>query len=59
MPGSLTTPGRPGARAETPDVLPSAICTVSAPRIETFAAQWLTCAPPVKRFAETLAGTCA
>src|SRR5262249_25978692 len=30
-----------------PDVLPSAICTVSAPRIETFAAQWLACAPPV------------
>ena len=42
-----------------PDVLPSTICTVSAPRIETFAAQWLAYALPCQRFAEALTGNCA
>ena len=59
MPGSLTTPGRPGARADAPRVLLSTICMVSAPRIETFAAQWLAYALPCQRFAETLTGNCA
>jgi len=31
MPGSPTTPGRPGARAGAPIVLPSAIWNASAP----------------------------
>jgi hypothetical protein len=35
-------------------MLPSAICTVSAPRIGTFAAQWLAYAHPCQRFAEAL-----
>src|SRR5262245_18017234 len=31
MPGSLTTPGRPGLALSRPNMLPSTICTVSAP----------------------------
>ena len=60
MPGSLTTPGRPGARAYTrPTVLPSAVHTASAPGFAAFAAQWLAYALPYRRFADTLAGACA
>ena len=36
MPGSLTTPGRPGLALSRPDMLPSTFCTVSAPRIGLF-----------------------
>ena len=36
MPGSLTTPGRPALAMTRSDVLPSTICTVSAPRIRLF-----------------------
>jgi hypothetical protein len=36
MPGSLTTPGRPALAMTRSDVLPSTICTVSAPRIGLF-----------------------
>jgi len=60
MPGSLTTPGRPGLALSRPVMLPSALCTASAPQDETlFAAQWLACALPCQRFAEALAGHCA
>jgi hypothetical protein len=60
MPGSKTTPGRPGARAfPRPSVLPSALTTASAPGFAAFAAQWLAYALPYRRFACTLAGACA
>ena len=60
MPGSLITPGRPGLALSRPDMLPSTLCTASAPQNETpIAAQWLACAPPCQRFAEALAGHCA
>ena len=36
MPGSLTTPGRPALAMTRSDVLPSTICTVSAPKIGLF-----------------------
>ena len=52
MPGSLTTPGRPGARDYTrPSVLPSAVRTASAPGFSAVAAQWLAYALPYRRFA--------
>ncbi len=38
MPGSLTTPGRPALAMTRSDVLPSTICTVSAPKIGLFIA---------------------
>ena len=68
MPGSLTAPGRSGARAYTrPTVLPSAVQTASAPGFPAFAAQWLAYALPYRRFADanvdtltgTLVDTCA
>src|SRR5262249_38291573 len=36
MPGSLTTPGRLGLAISRPDMLPSTLCTASAPRIRLF-----------------------
>jgi len=58
MPGSLTAPGRSGARAYTrPTVLPSAVHTASAPGFPAFAAQWLAYALPYRRFARTFTGT--
>src|SRR5262245_22285939 len=36
MPGSLTTPGRPGLALSRPEMLPSTLCTASAPRIRLF-----------------------
>ena len=62
MPGSLTAPGRSGARAYTrPTVLPSAVHTASAPGFPAFVAQWLAYALPYRRFADanvdTLTGT--
>jgi hypothetical protein len=36
MPGSMTTPGRPALAMTRSDVLPSTICTVSAPKIGLF-----------------------
>jgi hypothetical protein len=52
MPGSLTAPGRPGARAYThPAVLPSSRRTASAPGFGVFEAQWLAYALPYRRFA--------
>jgi hypothetical protein len=57
MPGSSTTPGRTGTRDDAPFVLPSVKTTTSAPElIQAFAAQWLACVLPCRRFACTLAG---
>ena len=36
MPGSMTTSGRPALAITRSDVLPSTICTVSAPKIGLF-----------------------
>jgi hypothetical protein len=58
MPGSPTTPGRPGARAVAPVRLAfrqrNSVGTRDEP---TFAARWLACAIPCRRFANALAGT--
>ena len=58
MPGSTTTPGHTGARTSAP------VCvafrpfnSVGARNHVSFAAQWLACALPHRRFACTLAGT--
>jgi hypothetical protein len=57
MPGSPTTPGRPGARAVAPVRLAfrqrNSVGTRDEP---TFAARWLACAIPCRRFAGALAG---
>ena len=55
MPGSLTTPGRPGTRVTHPPVSPSAERMTSAPGSYPFAAQWLAYALPYRRFAAALA----
>ena len=56
MPGSLTTPGRPGTRITRPPVLPSAMTTASAPGTSfPFSARWLAYALPCRRFAAALA----
>jgi len=58
MPGSVTTPGRPGAREWR--VWASTFGTVSAPGDDrSFAVQWLAYALPCRRFAGALAGACA
>ena len=55
MPGSPTTPGRPGARAVAPvRVAFRAVNSVGA-RDMPFAAQWLAYALPCRRFAHALA----
>jgi hypothetical protein len=57
MPGSLTTPGRSGARVPHPPILPSAERMTSAPGTSfPFAAQWLAYALPYRRFAHALTG---
>ena len=56
MPGSSTTPGRQALAIARPSVLPSAVSNASAPEtLHIFAAQWLACALPCRRFAPTLA----
>ena len=60
MPGSPTTPGRPGAR----DIAPVRVAFrhrngVGTRDEGTFAAQWLAYALPCQRFADTLADACA
>jgi hypothetical protein len=56
MPGSSTTPGRPGTRDDAPTVLPSVKTTTSAPGlIQAFAAQWPAYVLPYRRFVGTLA----
>ena len=57
MPGSPTTPGRTDTRLSRPFVLLSALSTASAPGFVPFAAQWLACALPCRRFASALAGS--
>jgi hypothetical protein len=54
MPGSMTTSGRPDARVTRLAVLLSIFVTMSAPELDSFAAQWLAYAYPCQRFADTL-----
>ena len=52
MPGSPTTPDRRRLALTPPPVLPSAYSNASAPgTISPFAAQWLACTLPCRRFA--------
>jgi hypothetical protein len=56
MPGSPTTPGRPGTRARAPvRVAFRAEYRVGPRDISSFAAQWLAYALPYRRFARNLA----
>jgi len=60
MPGSLTTPGRMGTRAIVLMRVAFHNCnSVSTRNQKSYAAQWLAYALPYRRFACTLAGTCA
>ena len=60
MPGSLTTPGRPGARAGAPARVAFRYRNgVGTRNNRTFAAQWLACTFPCRRFAAALAGCSA
>ena len=59
MPGSPTTPGHMSARAVAPIRVAFHTCDSVGPRNDSFAAQWLACALPYRRFARTLAGACA
>ena len=60
MPGSSTTPGRSGACVSAPvHVAFRRYDSVGARDISTFAAQWLACTLPYRRFADILAGACA
>ena len=55
MPGSPTTPGRPGARARAPErVAFRDLKRVGARDNTSFAAQWLAYALPSRRFVRTL-----
>ena len=57
MPGSPTTPGRPGARAGAPVRVAFRVANgVGTRDYCAFAAQWLACALPCRRFAAALAG---
>ena len=56
MPGSPTTPGRPGARADAPVRVAFRDGNgVGTRDYGSFAAQWLACTLPCRRFAGTLA----
>src|SRR5499425_1589765 len=56
-PWSRTTPGRPGTRARAPvRVAFRDLKRVGTRDSTSFAAQWLACALPCRRFAVTLAG---
>jgi hypothetical protein len=56
MPGSATTPGRTGACDDAPDrVAFRVVERVGTQRNPVFAAQWLACACPYRRFAAILA----
>jgi len=58
MPGSSTTPGRPGARVGAPVRLAFRhLYGVGAQKNLSFAAQWLACAIPCRRFAAGLAAS--
>jgi hypothetical protein len=56
MPGSPTTPGQPGACDSTPGHIAfRTLNSVGARVRNTFAAQWLACALPYRRFTAFLA----
>jgi len=58
MPGSSTTPGRPGTHANAPVRVAFRSYDSVGTRDEcTFAAQWLAYVIPCQRFASTLADT--
>jgi hypothetical protein len=58
MPGSSTTPGRSSARASAPArVAFRSLNGVGTRNMTSFAAQWLACAIPYRRFAATLANS--
>ena len=57
MPGSLTTPGRPGARVGAPVRLAFRYDYSVGARDYPFAAQWLAYAIPCRRFATGLAAS--
>ena len=60
MPGSWTSPDRPGARANAlVRVAFRGGKRVGVRDYRTFAAQWLACTIPCRRFADTLAGAAA
>src|SRR6516162_7929549 len=59
MPGSPTTSGHMGACDVAPIRVAFHTCDSVGPRNDSFAAQWLACALPYRRFARTLAGACA
>jgi hypothetical protein len=60
MPGSPTTPGRPDARAGAPvRVAFRGLKRVGTRNRTSFAAQWLACTLPCRRFAVTLADAAA
>ena len=57
MPGSTTAPGRPGARIDAPVRIAFRQRNSVGTRDEqAFAARWLACALPYRRFAAILAG---
>ena len=60
MPGSLTTPGRTSARADAPARVAFRYRNgVGTRNNRTFAAQWLACTSPCRRFAAALTGCSA
>jgi hypothetical protein len=60
MPGSPTTPGRAGACDGAPErVAFRLLDSVGTRNYPSFAAQWLACAFPYRRFADTLTDACA
>jgi hypothetical protein len=61
MPGSTTTPGLAGARdSSAPTRVTFRFCySVGTRDYFPFAAQWLACTSPCRRFAATLADDCA
>ena len=60
MPGSSTTPGRSSARTSAPKrVAFRRLKSVGTEGKVAFAAQWLACTLPCRRFADTLADACA
>ena len=60
MPGSPTTPGRPGAHDDAPvRVAFRQEKGVGTRNYANFVAQWLACAIPYRRFADILADACA
>ena len=60
MPGSQTTRGQTGTRDGVPvRVAFHVTYGVGTPEKNTYAAQWLACTLPCRRFADVLAGACA